>query len=507
MYQFKEAKKKLIDNVIEYNHLSEEQIQQLMDTNIELTKCQNHRLDRIVQRIYQAKDNHEKVFIAGDYDCDGIMAVTILKYTLDALGIENGYYIPNRFHEGYGLKGETVSKVASKGYSLIITVDNGISAFEALEVAKQLHMDVIVTDHHIQSQPIDCYEILHPDYLEQQFQGLCGAGLALLVSRCFLQENYLVVLAMIATIGDVMPVWYENRKLIKYGLQILNTSNYTTIKALLLPKSEYDEYDIAFQVVPKVNAVGRLEDSNPNNLVKYFLLKDDRAILKVATQIIQINNKRKELSQQMVIKGLQDIKEDAIHILYDTSFHQGICGLAAGNIASKINRPTLVLSQKDTILKGSGRSIKGFHLYEYLSQYKELFQSFGGHSQAVGLSLSLKDLETLKSNIEKDEIVFTPMIEDVYLIKHITIDDVKQLQHFRPFGEGFMLPKWAFEVKHIPYTMVKEMYPKWQIQEEVSAICFKDLKILDSTEYVIGAIQLNRYFNKESLQIIVQDIM
>ncbi|MDO5085855.1 MAG: DHHA1 domain-containing protein, partial [Erysipelotrichaceae bacterium] len=317
----------------------------------------------------------------------------------------------------------------------------------------------------------------------------------------------LVVLAMIATIGDVMPVWYENRKLIKYGLQILNTSNYTTIKALLLPKSEYDEYDIAFQVVPKVNAVGRLEDSNPNNLVKYFLLKDDRAILKVATQIIQINNKRKELSQQMVIKGLQDIKEDAIHILYDTSFHQGICGLAAGNIASKINRPTLVLSQKDTILKGSGRSIKGFHLYDYLSQYKELFQSFGGHSQAVGLSLSLKDLETLKSNIEKDEIVFTPMIEDVYLIKHITIDDVKQLQHFRPFGEGFMLPKWAFEVKHIPYTMVKEMYPKWQIQEEVSAICFKDLKILDSTEYVIGAIQLNRYFNKESLQIIVQDIM
>ncbi|MDO5085741.1 MAG: DHH family phosphoesterase, partial [Erysipelotrichaceae bacterium] len=217
MYQFKEAKKKLIDNVIEYNHLSEEQIQQLMDTNIELTKCQNHRLDRIVQRIYQAKDNHEKVFIAGDYDCDGIMAVTILKYTLDALGIENGYYIPNRFDEGYGLKGETVSKVASKGYSLIITVDNGISAFEALEVAKQLHMDVIVTDHHIQSQPIDCYEILHPDYLEQQFQGLCGAGLALLVSRCFFQENYLVVFAMIATIGDVMPVLYENRKLIKYG--------------------------------------------------------------------------------------------------------------------------------------------------------------------------------------------------------------------------------------------------------------------------------------------------
>lgn len=210
---------KLSGKLIAASNMDDALIYDLLSSDDHLSVSKADCVLKACARLIEAKNNHEKVFVGGDYDADGICSTAIMKRTLDVFGIENGYYIPDRFKEGYGLNAKTVELAYQKGYSVILTVDNGVKAHDALQKAKQLGMFVIVTDHHEIEEEVEADIVVHPDYMESEFSYLSGAGVALEISRNLIgtgsEFDELVALCSVALIGDVMPEWKETRKLIK----------------------------------------------------------------------------------------------------------------------------------------------------------------------------------------------------------------------------------------------------------------------------------------------------
>ena len=212
----------LLTKVFNAYNLSKEKIDELYNLNLDLPINEAKCLIEAKKRILIAKENNEKVLIVGDYDCDGIMSTTIMKSLIDKLNIESGYYIPNRFKDGYGLNTDIVSLAKTKGYSLIITVDNGVKAYDALSYAKEVGIDVLVTDHHLMGElPINNI-VVHPCYMSDFFNSLCGAGVALEIYRMFFNSDRLIVLAAIATVADMVELWGYNRLLVKKGIELLS---------------------------------------------------------------------------------------------------------------------------------------------------------------------------------------------------------------------------------------------------------------------------------------------
>lgn len=234
----------------------DEQIRQVLNPDLTLHPCQSPELTQILKRLDTARQRHEKVLIAGDYDADGLCATAIMKEALDRTGIVNGFYVPHRLNEGYGLSAQTVQLAREKGYSLILTVDNGVAAHPALALAKQLGVEVIVTDHHVIQQEPECLTLLHPSRMGRPWQYCCGAGVALQLSMAMTgPRKRPIMLAAIATIADMMPLWEENRILVRLGLKYLNERQFTAIEALNEKKCElWTEKEVAYQIVPKLNA-------------------------------------------------------------------------------------------------------------------------------------------------------------------------------------------------------------------------------------------------------------
>ena len=246
-------------------------------------------MEEVIARIRIAKARQEKVMVCGDYDADGICATAIMVDALRRFGIECGFYIPNRFSEGYGLHAHTVELAAQRQYALLITVDNGVRAHEALQKAEELGIDVIVTDHHAidEFQPPQCAALLHPFLMGEPFDTLSGAGVALEVSRALGTVNERqIVLAGIAAIGDVMAMRKETRAIVRQCIAILNEKKVRCIQLLAHDSSPWDETKIAFQVVPKLNVTGRLADkANANNTVRYLLSDNGALLMNMAAQI------------------------------------------------------------------------------------------------------------------------------------------------------------------------------------------------------------------------------
>ncbi len=505
---------KLIDILIDFNNLNQEEINQLFSSEIYLKASKSDCVINAIKRIKQAKLNNEKVFIGGDYDADGICATTLLKDALDKYGIDCGYYIPDRFNEGYGLNAEKVELAYNKGYSLIITVDNGVKAYEALQKAKELNIDVIITDHHLIEQKTD-FITVHPDYMEENFKGLCGAGVALQLARNLIgNDDFHTALACIATIGDLMIVLNENRNIIKKGLKILNEHKYKVFD-LLLNKDNVTVEDISFLIVPKLNALGRLSDKfNPNNIIRYYFLENDfNKVLQVAQLINGINDTRKKMSSTMSEIANSLIKDDDFIIIKSEDFHEGIVGLVAGKLASSFNKPAIVLSQHDGILKGSGRSVSGFNLHEFLKDDFDELLTFGGHSQAVGLSLKSDDFNSFYQKVlnkfKKIEIINDKIVAYKVNRVDLSLHNVKELLELFPLGQGVRLPFIALtDLYNSQYRLLKNIYPKYIIDDNLEAICFDkniDNKIF-KPNIIIGNVSVNVFNKKETVSINIKDI-
>ena len=416
-----------------------EKTEDLLSADNSLMTSRSECVRRCVELLMEAKKNGTKVFIGGDYDADGICSTAIMKDILDRLQIPCGYYIPNRFSEGYGLRSETVEMVKGKGYGLIVTVDNGVSAREALAKCRELCLPVIVTDHHRIEGEVDCDLLVHPDLMEEDFAYLCGAGVVLQISRTLFGDVPLhTALAAVAHVGDVMPLYRQTRRIVARGMELINQDVLPPVSALLSKGGSANIRTLAFQIVPKLNSVGRMNDlSNVNTLVPYLLMKDQDQIMRFALQLENVNNARKDLSTVMTKKCEEMIDDSPLPVLYSPEFSEGICGLAAGRLAAACRRPVLVLSGSGDTVKGSGRSVPGFDLFEFFSDFEEL-TSFGGHEQAVGLSLAASDLERFRAHVRQkmDETGYIYREEEITAIRipsdSVTIENITSLEQLQP---------------------------------------------------------------------------
>lgn len=509
----------LVSDVILSQDLSVSQVKQILKD--QKYPLKSFDLDKIIDRILMAKAKGEKVVIVGDYDADGIMATTILVKSLKEIGIDAGFYIPDRLKEGYGINPKIVSQVSERGYNLIITVDNGVVATPALDLAKSLNIDVIVTDHHTIDKELN-YKfdyILHPDYLSEGYQDLAGAGLALIIAERLLKGRGMAdyyVYAMVATIADMVSVFGHNRNIIKNGLYVLNNLGNKHIESLIHYKNgKIDQQVISFQVVPKLNTAGRLADRvNVNNLVRYFLINDEAEINKAAKDITLINQERITMTRSSFENSNKVIKYGSLNIVVDSDIHEGLTGLIAGRHMNALNEPVLVLTKTDNLYKGSGRSPKGYDIYALLKPLEDLLESFGGHKQACGLSIDEANLEIFFDKVKDGSKGLEVLdYQDPYImvdLDNLDINAYNQFSSLEPFGVDFIKPLLKVEIKSKSYPKVlAEKYLKWEVAEGIEMISFdKDLdlayyqKVKDLSAFV--DLSLNEFRGQKTINLIIQ---
>jgi len=483
--------------------------------------------DIALERIEEAIENEEKICIYGDYDCDGILATTILVQAFIERGVHVGYHIPNRFEDGYGLNVERVKQMAEKGYSLIITVDNGVKAFEAVECANELGVDVIISDHHQFDNDLpDACAIIHtklsPEY---PFKEISGGFVAYKLATAILQkqDKYLYCLAALTTISDMMPLLDENRSLVKKAITFMQQEKYLSFELLLGNQQTYNTTTMGYTLAPKINSFGRLPElCNPNILVKYFLKNAPRELMmKVAEVATQINTQRQNMTNQQYALARDKINDSFLYFASE-EIHEGLIGLIANKYTREYERPSFVMhyDKKEHIYKGSARSVEGFSLHEFFNANQDQFISCGGHSQAGAFRIDEKHFDSLYSLIEtslKDLELYSS--KSVLLIDEndITVTSIESLSLLEPFGMSNEEP--LFLLKNVPihkiYTLSDGKHLKMDIEyfnTKLFALYFqkgnlyekyKDVKTLD----LIGTLSINVYRNQKSINLMIKDIL
>ncbi len=430
-----------------------------------------------VNIIKQAILENKKIIIYGDYDCDGVNSTTILYKALKAVGANYSYYIPNREEEGYGMHSGRIEKLKEEGYEVILTCDNGISAFEQVELAKSLGMEVVITDHHdipiredesglLKEKAPNADAVINPKQSDcnYPFKMLCGAGIALKFSKCLFDEFNienekfidLFQFAAIATVCDVVDLVDENRIIVKKGLELLNESENYGIqelkKATLLNDKKIEEYHLGFVIGPCINATGRLETAD---LSVELLITEDRERARIlANQLSELNTIRQDLTKESTERIINRIevekdKEDKVIVVYDENVHESIAGIVAGRVKEKYNMPCIVLTKGKEMPKGSARSIDGYNITQELSKCASLIEKFGGHPMAAGLSIKEENIEILRRQLNENCILtdedLVPVIKiDLPLsLNYLDEELISTIEELRPFGKGNPSPLFA----------------------------------------------------------------
>ena len=507
---------KLLAKVAAASRLDETKIRELREPE-PIRTSEADCVKQAAERIVKARNNRELVFIGGDYDADGICATAIMKKTLDVLGITNGYYIPDKLKEGYGLRPETVRLAKQKGYSLIITVDNGVKATEAIEAAHELGMEVIVTDHHVIEEEVPGDIVVHPDYMEEAYSTLSGAGVALQISRMLIgNDKESIVLAAVAAIGDVMPLWKQTRSIVYEGLQYLNNGVMKPFRRLV-SSSVIDETTVAFEIVPKLNAISRMDDdSNVNTLVRYLLLKDERQIESYALQLEKVNTNRKNLSRRMTEKAEKLLHEEDFLLVYDQSFSAGVSGLVAGKIASSYHKPTLVFADAQDHLVGSARSVPGFNIYDFFSDFDDLL-AFGGHAMAAGLSIPRERLDDFTKEVQQKmkDSGFIYQEEEIPAIlcdaDDITMDEITGLSLFNPYPKDIVQPIFALRNPVQLDVMKRQRVSRYRFANNCGGFdgvlfSYKGVEAKDDPSIIIGKPCLNHFHDRISCQLVIEEM-
>lgn len=477
-------------------------------------------LDKSLALIKHHIKNKSKIVILGDYDADGILATSILVKAFAKINVEVGFYIPNRLSDGYGLSTEIVKQFDEKNYNLIITVDNGISAQEAIEYAKSKNIDVLVSDHHTVSEELLVENIIyfHPHFSNLEYL-VSGGFVAYFLATNLIgyDDDYLQALAAITLISDVMPLVKGNRKFVRKALNNINNFDFLQIK--LLADGFVDSGVIGNIIAPKINALGRLNDIyNPNNLVKYFCSNNKQAIIAYALEIEEANNLRKQLSNDYFQKYNEMESNNNLFFIEDEDLHLGLVGLLASRLSFKNNCISIVTTKENDLYKGSVRSIEGVNIYDIIKEYHYLFETFGGHSQALGISYhpnnSLKIRNAIESSL--DELEISEKKHLVYKLnsEELNIDDIKSLRYLEPFGNQFKAPLFLIEdalilkVKAIKNGLYHSFTFSFQ-NEIYDAIIFERnflAKINDSIDIIVK-LGINNYNNKEKINLVVEDYL
>ncbi|WP_102263700.1 single-stranded-DNA-specific exonuclease RecJ [Mesobacillus jeotgali] len=497
-------------------------------------------MDKAVERINKAIETQEPILVFGDYDADGVSSTTVLMKALAELGANADYYIPNRFTEGYGPNEKAFRSAADSGVGLIITVDTGISALHEATVAKDLGVDLIITDHH-EPGPVlpDAFAIIHPklDDSVYPFKDLAGVGVAFKVAHALLGRvpEHLLEFAAIGTIADLVPLLGENRLIALRGIEKLKSSQTPGLNALLkLAKTDraaIDEETIGFMIGPRVNAAGRLGSADP--AVQLMMTSDPEEAMMLAEEIDSINKERQNIVSQIAEEAVAEvemyypIEENSVLVVGKEGWNAGVIGIVASKLVEKYYRPTIVLSfdKEKGLAKGSARSIAGFDLFKNLSTCRDILPHFGGHPMAAGMTLNLNDVDDLRSRLnslakeqlKEEDLIPVSHIDARIDVKEITIETINELGMLSPYGVSNPKPKVLIDGANIS-TLRKigadQSHLKLALEEEgnvIDGIGFGFGHLHDhispsSKLSVIGELSINEWNNIKKPQIFLRDV-
>lgn len=420
-----------------------------------------------VDRILNAVEEGELIAVFGDYDADGVTAAAVLCHFLqNVMSAEVIPYIPDRLSEGYGMSVEAIEKLSEAGVTLIVTVDNGIVAFEQIEYAISLGMDVVVTDHHKCAERLpECSAVVDPCILKEDtpLSQLCGAGVAFTLVRALAEEigasdevNQYVPIVMIGTLGDVVPLVGDNRVIVKYGIEHIHDYNWLGLENLINTINEgkssqpnISSMFISFQLVPKLNAAGRL--GNAMRAFDLLVCDDDNEAKQLARELVDENTKRQETEAEIVEKAMQEdnlrtTDTDAVVLALGEDWHHGVIGIVASRLTDKYKKTSFVLTvdnEDGNIAKGSARSVKGFDLHKALTGCAHLLEKFGGHEMAAGLTIKVENIpdfiEYMNDYARNNLVCHLPAnieIDAVVMPEEITLEEVERLSDLEPYGTG-----------------------------------------------------------------------
>ena len=426
-------------------------------------------MDKALDVIKEKIENKEKIRILGDYDSDGVNATYILLKGIESLGGVVDGDIPDRIKDGYGLNINLIDRALKDGVNTIITCDNGIAAYDEIMYAKEKGMSVIVTDHHqvpfVEEDgevkyilpPADAVIDIQRKDCTYPFKGICGAAVSYkliealyeVFGRDSCEMHYLMENVAIATVTDVMELIDENRIFVKEGLKMISNTANKGIKALIeltkVPKYNLTPYHIGFVIGPCINASGRLETAK--KALALLCAKDDATAHKLAEELVTLNDVRKDMTEKWVDIAVDNIesssmKDDKVMVVYLPECHESIAGIIAGRIREKYYRPTFVLTKGDEYVKGSGRSIDTYNMFEEMNKCKDLFVKFGGHKLAAGLSLKEENVDLFRKMInEKCKLKDDDFVEKVYFdmtlpFKYISENLIEEFEKLEPCGNG-----------------------------------------------------------------------
>jgi single-stranded-DNA-specific exonuclease len=452
-----------------------------------------HGIGESVRRILKAIESNEKILIWGDYDVDGTTGTVVLRKALEILGAKTGFYIPHRFTEGYGLNIPALEKAKAEGFSLVITVDCGSTAFEPIAWASENGIDVIVTDHHLTKEHglPKAFSVINPNQDDCRYpdKNLAGVGVAFKLAHALLREkgrenlvkSFLKVVA-IGTIADIMNLSGENRAIVSLGLQDLPKAKNPGLRALMEVASctsEMTAYDIGFRLAPRINAAGRMDAARA--VVELFEADTFEKARVLAEHLDTSNRERQTVQKQIADLAFQELanksEAESSHfaVIAGEGWHRGVIGLAASKIAEKLHRPALVISLENGIGHGSARSIKPYHLIQGLDSCVELFEQYGGHAQAAGMTIKAENVPALRARLNQhcasklcaEDLIPEIKIDAQVSASSLNLDLVYQLRLLEPFGAGNTRPLFATKDLHLtaePLVM-KERHLKLRLAD------------------------------------------
>lgn len=502
-------------------------------------------MERAVSILIKKMEEKKPIRIIGDYDIDGIMSAFILEQGLRAAGADVDVMIPHRITDGYGLNEHLIQQAYEDGKDTIVTCDNGITAFDQVLEGKKLGMTVIITDHHevLDGRIPEADAVINHKQTDcgYPFKGLCGGAVAYKLI-CALYEKIgipksesdkFLEYAAFATIGDVMDLVEENRIIVKEGMKLLRNTGNCGLRELMrvngIEPSELSAYHIGFVLGPCMNASGRLDTAH--RALELLRTEHVADAARIAGDLKNLNDSRKELTLLGVESAIRQVessdwKNDKVYVIYLPDCHESLAGIIAGRIREAYYHPVFVLTKGEEGVKGSGRSIEAFHMFDGMVKCQDCFTHFGGHKMAAGLSMKEEDIEVFRRKINEvcqlTERDFIPKITiDVPMpFSYVSKNLIQQLELLEPFGKGNTKPVFAQKnVKALSYRIIgknKNVLTMRLSDEEgriTDAICFQKIENLQSliekgqpfsiTYYP----SINVYQGRESIQIVISHYM
>ena len=519
--------------------LTKSKIKEILSNRIEELSSSNlphflllNQIDKAAKRIVKAIQNREKITVVGDYDVDGVSSSAIMKLFFEKLGYDMEVVIPDRFKEGYGLTTKLLAKIDA---DLIITVDNGITSFEAAEECEKRGVDLIITDHHtplimdnvkckMENEGIfklpNALAVVNPKTSPDfPFKEICGAEVAWYLCAAVKNEMKLKIdlreftdILALAIIADVMPLTHMNRTLVNMGLKRLNAALKPFSKALKrFFNREFTSEDIAFQIAPRLNAAGRM--AHAYAAYEFLVSEDENRAFDLLMQLDGYNNLRKKTEKEAV-ESIEVENEDFIVVKGD--YHEGVVGIIASRLVHKYKKPAIVLCEKEDVLKGSGRSLGNIDIFELVNGCGELLEGFGGHKMACGLAVKKENFEILKSKLnenikkygEKDFFIDDYVLGELPF-SEIDIELLDILKSFEPYGEGNPKPKFTANAKIEHVQNLKDNHFKLILSQDdiiLPAVIFRfdgEFGEEISFKFSVGE---NNYYGR-SVQLMIEELI